>query len=126
MPVRKIAQFRKRRPERGRRPPGKYIGQDNLMTLENVGRHIELAPRNVERKRPHNASHAESNAGGHCGGFAVGATENLRRQRKERRRCLLRIAFELGQPGHRVVVEIETPRFDQIEQRAAAEADGAR
>ena len=42
---------------------------------------------------------------------------NPRRQSDERRGRLPRIVFQVAEPNHRVVVEIEAPRLDQVDQR---------
>src|SRR5277367_4083939 len=112
MTAREFAQLRQRRLKRSRRPAGKYVARADLMAIENVRRNVKLAPRYVDRESAQDGGNAGSDTGGAGGGLAIDAAENLRRQGDERRGRVRRIAFQLGHPRHRIVIEIEAPRLD--------------
>jgi hypothetical protein len=93
------------------------------MPIEQFERHIKLPPRGVQRERAKEAGNRVGNSGGICDRLRhlPFATEDLCRKREQRRGCLACIGFEIGEPRHRVVVEIEATGVEQSRQRRRRE-----
>ena len=71
-------------------------------------------PRGVQRKSAQQAGNAVGYSRRFSDGFRLDAGEYLRGKSEQDGRCSPRIGFQIGNPRHRFVVEIEPPRLDKI------------
>ena len=85
------------------------------MMLQEIRRHIKLMPGNVLGKGVQQPRDTVRNARRQANslGFRVG--KNLSGKSKQRRGCSCRVGFEIVNTGHRVVVEVEAMRLNQID-----------
>jgi len=115
MAARNIPEYSERRVESGRGLARENVLRADLKAREKLNRQVKLMPRRMQRQCPNEAGDAIGDAGRLRGSLRVSA-QNLRRQRKQRRRCRGCVGFKIGDCRHRLVVKIEAARLDQIEQ----------
>ena len=110
-------QVGKRRFEAGRGFSGENILLADLMPIEKLDGHVELAPRRREEERRAAGRDGVRDAGRAGRDLRSHTGKDLRRQSKHHRRSALGVCFEVGDSPHRLVVEIEAGRFDERRQR---------
>ena len=118
-------QLRQHRAQFGRWPARQHVRGLRAVALHQVGRQIALPARRMDRQRPQQPGDRIGHAGmarerADAGIAAV--HQDARRKLDQRRRGPRRVAFEIGQRRHRIVVEIERPRIDQVGQHLRRQA----
>ena len=86
------------------------------MARQHFDRHIELTPGGMKRKGAQQPCNRVGDAG-RSRDFVGICAQNLGRQRNQCRGRLDRIGVEIGERRHRIVVEIEQARLDEIAKR---------
>src|SRR5690606_32333000 len=85
---------------------------------EDVAGQKQLAARRVQRQGPQDPRQRPGDAGmagGSCRARIGTAAERDRRELDEGRSRLAGIAFEFDEPRHRVVIEVEGARLEEVE-----------
>ena len=124
MLARQRAHVGKGRPQALARLPGEYLVAIDTMAIEQIERHIKLAPRSMARKVVQRPRDRVGSPGIQRHHFARRAAvpQNFSRNGKQ---CRLRpdaVDFQIGRCRHRLVIEIESPRFDQGNQPVRRQA----
>ena len=128
MPARQRAHVLESAPDPLAHPARQNVGALRAGPLEHVHRHIDLATRSLQGKGPDQAGQGIGDAGmpGHVGRAGVAAiSQDQRCELHQRRGGLAAIALQIARRRHRIVIEVEDARIDEIDERFHRQAPTA-